>query len=129
MLELYGLVSFIDEHTFGDLKSYRHQFARLTTEDTFDDLKQRLKPICKRTLRRQVLEYIRYTERKAYTQEFVPSKDEEALYHMVIGLPLPTQSPGASGEPANIDDSCIAQDALIFDIRHCRSAGSAGPQT
>lgn len=83
LLELYGLVSFIDEHTFGDLKSYRHQFARLSTEDTFDDLKQRLKPICKRTLRRQVLEYIRYTERKAYTQEFVPSKDEEALYQMV----------------------------------------------
>ena len=83
LLELYGLVSFIDEHTFGDLKSYRHQFARLSTDDTFDDLKQRLKPICKRTLRRQVLEYIRYTERKAYTQEFVPSKDEEALYQMV----------------------------------------------
>ena len=70
LLELYGLVSFIDEHTFGDLKSYRNQFARLTTDDSFDDLKARLKPICKRTLRRQVLEYIRYTERKAYTQEF-----------------------------------------------------------
>jgi len=83
LLELYGLVSFIDEHAFGDLKSFRTQFARLSSEMSFDDLKQRLKPICKRTLRRQVLEYIRFTERKAYTQEFIPSKEEEVLYDMV----------------------------------------------
>jgi len=83
LLELFGLVSFVDEHTFGDLKIFSKQFARLTSEDAFKDLKQRLKPICKRTLRRQVLEYIRYTERKAHTQEFVPTKDEEALYNMV----------------------------------------------
>lgn len=83
LLELYGLISFIDEHAFGDLKSFRTQFARLSSDDSFDDLKQRLKPICKRTLRRQVLEYIRFTERKAHTQEFIPSKEEEVLYDMV----------------------------------------------
>lgn len=83
LLELFGLVSFIDNHTFGDLKSFRNRFARLSNDDNFDDLKQRLQPVCKRTLRRQVLEYIRYTERKAYTQEFVPSPEEEALYDMV----------------------------------------------
>jgi SNF2 family DNA or RNA helicase len=27
LLELFGLVSFIDEHTFGDLKSFREQFT------------------------------------------------------------------------------------------------------
>ena len=27
LLELFGLVSFIDEHSFGDLKSFREQFA------------------------------------------------------------------------------------------------------
>ena len=27
LLELYGLVSFIDEHAFGDFKSFREQFA------------------------------------------------------------------------------------------------------
>src|SRR5690606_29194793 len=35
LLELYGLVSFIDEHTFGDLKSFREQFANLSRERTF----------------------------------------------------------------------------------------------
>lgn len=83
LLELYGLVSFIDEHTFGDLKSFRTQFARLTSDDSFDELKHRLQPVCKRTLRRQVVEYVRYTERKAYTQEFVPTEEESILYDMV----------------------------------------------
>ena len=35
LLELYGLVSFIDEHTFGDLKSFPSQFARLDTDGEF----------------------------------------------------------------------------------------------
>jgi ERCC4-related helicase len=83
LLELYGLVGFIDEHIFGDIKSFKNQFVRLSSEDNFEDLKQRLKFICKRTLRRQVLEYISYTERKAYTQEFIPSEDEDTLYELV----------------------------------------------
>ena len=66
LLELYGLVSFIDEHVFGDLKSYKAQFSRLTGDDAFNDLKKRLEPVCKRTLRRQVQPYISYTERQAY---------------------------------------------------------------
>ena len=83
LLELFGLVSFIDGHTFGDLKSFRSQFTRLSSDLIFADLKKRLEPVCKRTLRRQVLEYIRYTERKAYTQEFVPTEEEEVLYELV----------------------------------------------
>jgi SNF2 family DNA or RNA helicase len=63
LMELYGLVSFIDDYIFGDIKSYKNQFARLTSEINFDDLKARIAPICKRTLRRQVLEYIKYTNR------------------------------------------------------------------
>lgn len=32
LLELFGLVSFVDEHTFGDLKSFREQFTNLSQE-------------------------------------------------------------------------------------------------
>ncbi|MGH7962494.1 MAG: SNF2-related protein, partial [Candidatus Binatia bacterium] len=39
LLELFGLVSFIDEHTFGDLKSFREQFASLNNKQVFDTLK------------------------------------------------------------------------------------------
>lgn len=83
LMELYGLVGFIDDYIFGDIKSYKNQFARLTNEINFDELKARIAPICKRTLRRQVLEYIKYTNRIPITQEFVPTKDEAILYDLV----------------------------------------------
>jgi len=35
LLELYGLVSIIDDHTFGDLASYRARFARLGSDGDF----------------------------------------------------------------------------------------------
>jgi SNF2 family DNA or RNA helicase len=83
LLELFGLVSIIDEYTFGDLKSFKTQFARLTDESDFVDLKERLRTVCKRTLRKQVYEYINYTDRHALVQEFIPSKEEQKLYDMV----------------------------------------------
>lgn len=83
LLELYGLVSVIDEYTFGDLKSFRTQFTRLANDGDFAELKQRIQPICQRTLRKQVLEYVPYTTRHALVQEFVPSADEQRLYDLV----------------------------------------------
>lgn len=83
LMELYGLVSLIDDYAFGDAKSFRAQYARLAGDSLFDELKGRLKPICHRTLRRQVLEYIRYTNRIPITQEFVPTEEEQTLYDMV----------------------------------------------
>lgn len=85
LLELYGLVSFIDEYTFGDFASFKSQFVRLNEEESpnFTDLKSRLTSICKRTLRRQVLEYIKYTNRIPLTQEFNPTDEEHDLYEKV----------------------------------------------
>jgi ERCC4-related helicase len=83
LLELFGLVSIVDDFVFGDIKSFRSQFGKLTGDDNFTELKQRLKPVCIRTLRRQVLEYINYTNRIAIVQEFVPHQDEQRLYDLV----------------------------------------------
>jgi superfamily II DNA or RNA helicase len=83
LMELYGLVSIIDEHHFGDAKSYRAQYARLADDGRFEDLKARLEPVCHRTLRRQVVEYVRYTNRVPITQEFIPSTEEQQLYDRV----------------------------------------------
>jgi len=83
LLELYGLVSFIDEHTFGDLKSFREQFGGGAQERTFQILKERLKPICHRTLRRQVTAYVPYTRRHAILEEFSPDEAEDRLYNLV----------------------------------------------
>lgn len=83
LLELFGLVSFIDEYTFGDLKSFREQFGNLSQQQVFDTLKERLKPICHRTLRRQVASYVPYTKRLPIVEEFTPEASEDALYDMV----------------------------------------------
>lgn len=83
LLELYGLVSFIDEHTFGDLKSFKEQFGGGAQDRTFQILKERLKPICHRTLRRQVTAYVPYTKRHAILEEFSPDEAEDRLYNLV----------------------------------------------
>lgn len=83
ILELYGLVSIIDDFVFGDLKSFKSQYNRQLDEGNYDDLKSRLLPVCHRTLRRQVLEYINYTERRAFCEKFSPSDEEHQLYEWV----------------------------------------------
>jgi SNF2 family DNA or RNA helicase len=83
ILELYGLVSLIDPYIFGDLKSFKSQFSRNIDDENYEDLRNRLQPICKRTLRRQVLEYIKYTERKPLVQEYFPDEEETTLYNWV----------------------------------------------
>jgi SNF2 family DNA or RNA helicase len=83
LLELYGLVSIIDDYAFGDFKSFRARFARLGNDANLAELKERLRPLCKRTLRKQVLQYVKYTNRHALVQEFVPTGEEQRLYDLV----------------------------------------------
>lgn len=95
LLELYGLTSIVDEHIFGDLNSFKANYAKVSREqdiyenelglvepkqEMFADLRERLKPICIRTLRRQVLEYINYRDRKPITQDYIPTEQEIELY-------------------------------------------------
>ena len=83
ILELYGLVSIIDDYVFGDLKSFKSRFSHNLEEDDYTELRSRLQPICKRTLRRQVLEYVKYTKRIAILEEFFPTENEQKLYDLV----------------------------------------------
>lgn len=108
LLELHGLVSFLDPHVFGSVESFREQFIRIGSWDdqkyhilpaktriemvlgaiprkevNYDNLRARLQPFCQRTLRRQVTEYIRYTNRISLTQDFTPTNEEVRLYESV----------------------------------------------
>lgn len=104
LLELFGLVSIIDEHVFWDLKSFKAKYSRVAKEQSIDqsdiysdglisgnrssgemflELRDRLAPICNRTLRRQVLEYIKYTKRIPLTQDYYPDEVENLLYEKV----------------------------------------------
>ncbi|HCR86181.1 MAG TPA: ATP-dependent helicase, partial [Alphaproteobacteria bacterium] len=81
LMELYGLASLIDDRLFGSADSFKALYVN--SEPNLNELKSRLKPFVHRTLRRQVLEYIRYTKREAITQPFTPSKEEQELYDLV----------------------------------------------
>ncbi|EMC3962933.1 DEAD/DEAH box helicase, partial [Pseudomonas aeruginosa] len=83
LLELYGLVSMIDDRVFGDIDSFRAQFVNTDREQAFGGLRQRLGSVCKRTLRRQVQQYVPYTARRAIVQEFTPSQEERELSGLV----------------------------------------------
>ncbi len=83
LMELYGLTSFIDDHIFGDKQSFNGQFTRITDNSVFKDLRDRIQPVCRRTLRKQVLEYVPYTNRLALVQDFVPGEEEQRLYDLV----------------------------------------------
>ena len=81
MLELYGLSTLIDEHLFGDEAAFRKRY--MANGGKLDELRSRLATFTKRTLRRDVLEYVKYTERKALTQPFNPTDDEQSLYERI----------------------------------------------
>jgi superfamily II DNA/RNA helicase len=86
LMELYGLVSVVDEHFFGGEAAFKLQYASSKNSGLqVEDLRTRLKPICHRTLRRQVFEagLIPFRERYCITEDFTPSREEQALYEQV----------------------------------------------
>lgn len=81
LLELYGLSKLIDDDLFGDLAAFRSRYTGKDADP--EELRTRLRSWSKRTLRSQVLEYIRYTERKPLTVPFQPAENEQKLYEAV----------------------------------------------
>ncbi len=85
LLELYGLTSFVDPHCFGDEASFRARFGSGAALDApaAASLRERMSGVLTRTLRSQVLEYVRFTNRIPLTQNFTPSAAEQQLYDLV----------------------------------------------
>lgn len=86
LMELYGLVSVIDETHFGGDAAFRAMYTGArTTPASLVTLRQRLDPICHRTLRRQVQEagHINFTARNAVTFDFEPADKEALLYDQI----------------------------------------------
>jgi len=81
LLELYGLSTVIDGRIFGEVASFRSQY--MNQDADLEELRARLQYFCKRTLRKQVVEYIQYTERRALTVPFCPGDEEQRLYDTV----------------------------------------------
>ena len=84
LMELYGLVSIIDERVFSDPKTFREKYVKVDSEEMRNIfLRARLQQFCKRTLRKQVVEYVPYTKREAILTRYESSEDEEKLYNDV----------------------------------------------
>jgi ERCC4-related helicase len=80
--ELFGLVSIIDQTVFGDIKTFRKQYSNGDID--LIELKDKLKSIIHRTLRKDVREFVPYRERIPITQQFIPTKEESLLYNNVL---------------------------------------------
>lgn len=81
LLELYGLSTLIDDRLFGDLASFRTQYINYGGD--ISGLRERMGAFCWRSLRSQVIEFVRYTERKLITRPFKPTEQEHKLYEAV----------------------------------------------
>lgn len=84
LMELYGLSTLIDEHLFGDDRTFRQNYIQ--GDSSVAELKSRLKGFVHRTLRRDVLEYVRYTQRQTLTVPFTPTTQEQDLYNGISAL-------------------------------------------
>ena len=80
LMELFGLTSVVDDNIFGDARSFRAEYVY---DENLSDLRQRLLPYYQRTLRRDVKEYINYTNRLPITQQFDATDLESKLYEDV----------------------------------------------
>ena len=66
------------------MDAFQAQFMNADDPEKRDvALRERLQHVCKRTLRRQVLEYVPFTNRFTHTADFVPSPAEQQLYEEV----------------------------------------------
>ncbi|MBM3712650.1 MAG: DEAD/DEAH box helicase [Actinobacteria bacterium] len=98
--EIYGISSFIDDKLLGTLYSFKTRFVEpikqqsKKSEICLDELRNLLRGeenndgfsvtgIITRTLRKQVLEYVPFTDRTSTTFDFTPSDEEYELYEKV----------------------------------------------
>ena len=100
LMELYGIASFIDDKLLGTPYSFKKRFVdplaeySEISEAKLKELRRLIKGdesigenkisgILTRSLRKQVTDYVKFTERKAFTQDFTPSDEELELYNKV----------------------------------------------
>lgn len=92
LMELFGLMNFVDPYSFWDIDSFKEQYNPQTiTDKDIALLKKRIEPYFHRTLRKQVASDIKYTARKPLTQEFIWS-EQEALFYEAMSEFLRTNS-------------------------------------
>lgn len=80
LMDLYGLISFIDPRIFGSEQVFRQRYMK---DEDYDGLKRELTPVLYRTLREDVAYYMHFVKRICRTVDFKLSPDEIELYERV----------------------------------------------
>ena len=80
LMDLYGLISFIDPRIFGSEQVFRQRYIK---DEDYDGLKRELTPVLYRTLRKDVADYMHFVKRICRTVDFELSPDEIELYERV----------------------------------------------
>ena len=81
IMDLYGLIWFIDETVLPDEREFLTRYLR--RPEHYPELSERVSPYCFRTLRGQAQSYAKVTRRVLLTDEYAPTPQEQRLYDLL----------------------------------------------
>lgn len=81
IMDLYGLIWFIDETVLPDEREFLSRYLR--RPENYPELSERVSKYCFRTLRSQAKAYAKVPERILITDEYSPSVQEQRLYELL----------------------------------------------
>ena len=81
IMDLYGLIWFIDENVLPDEREFLARYLR--RPENYTELAERVSKYCFRTLRLQAKEYAKVPNRVLVTHEYTPSQQERELYNLL----------------------------------------------
>ena len=81
IMDLYGLIYFIDEDLLPDADTYMKRYLR--RPENYPELAEKVSKYCFRTLRSQAKRYAKIPERRHITLEYEGSEDEKKLYNLI----------------------------------------------
>lgn len=80
LLDIFGLVQFIDDKIFLDKRIFNQKYVK---NQEFSELKMQLEPVLQRTLRSEVMDYLQFKSRIGITVDFKLEPMEGILYKLV----------------------------------------------
>lgn len=83
IMDLYGLISFIDDSVFPDEEQFYQRYFR--KPENYPELAGRVSKFCFRTTRPEVENYVKIPQRIPITAEYTLSGKEERLYELLSG--------------------------------------------
>ena len=80
LLDMYGLVQFIDDRIFLDKRVFSQKYIK---NQDYTELKVMIEPVLQRTLRSEVADYLQFKSRIGMTVDFTLTPMEGVLYKLV----------------------------------------------